>query len=127
MVDTYSVRRLIENEAIFRRHNEKVKDDLEELNELAISEGEVPPVKQSMVLHFYCECSDENCAKRVSVRLDEYTNVHTNKRRFILLPGHEVGMVEKVVKRTPKYLVVEKFLDPPEKPRKLHETSINNV
>jgi hypothetical protein len=127
MIDKSSLRRLVENEAVFRQHNEKAQHSLMALDMLAAQEGDVAPDTGELVLHFYCECSDENCRQRVAVKVDEYANIHRNRQCFVVVPGHEVNAIEKVVTRTPAYMVVEKFADAPEQPQKLNKTAVNNV
>jgi len=127
MSDKSSVRRLVENEAIFRQHNEKAAKGLEDLDKLAAFEGDAAPDTDGLSLKFYCECSDENCRLRIPVKLDEYVSIHRNRARFVVVPGHEVSSLEKVVTKTNEFFVVEKFVAAPEHPEKLNETDVTNV
>jgi hypothetical protein len=131
MSETSSEHRLAENEAMFRRINEEVQAGYDETNRLA-EEDDQPEFKVSVVgsdtpLLFYCECADENCAKRVPITMHEYREIHKNRRQFIIVPGHEVMSVEKVIVEKPDYTVVEKNVQPPEDPDTMHPTSIGNV
>jgi len=131
MAETTSERRLAENEAIFHKLNEQVNAGIEETNKLAQEDNQpefmITAPQSDMPLQFYCECADENCTARITMRLDEYQSIHTNRNRFVIMPGHEVLSVEKIVAEKPGYTVVEKGQDPPEQPEVLHPTSIDNA
>jgi len=64
---------------------------------------------------------------RLPITLAEYTSIHEDRQCFVVVPGHEVVAIEKVVMKAPQYTVVEKFIDAPEHPQKLNETAVNNV
>ena len=127
MNDKASARRLVENEAVFRQYNEKVQLSLEKLDELAISEGYIAPDTSKLTLQFYCECSDENCMLRIPFHVNQYAKIHKNRRHFVVVPSHEVILIEKVITMTPNYFVVKKFTNAPEQPQKLNSTETNNV
>jgi hypothetical protein len=57
---------------------------------------------------FVCECADFECADRIPAPLDDYEGVREHPTRFLLKDGHEKPLVEKVVRRTDEYAVVEK-------------------
>ncbi|HET9098330.1 MAG TPA: hypothetical protein VFN51_01815 [Candidatus Saccharimonadales bacterium] len=130
MSDTSSERRLTENEATFRKLNEQVNAGFRETNRLAVEDNQpefkVSTRHDSSLFSFYCECADENCAERISMTLAEYKNIHKNRKRFVIVPGHEVKSLEKVVMTRTGFTVVEKFTNPPEQPEKLNPTSVNN-
>jgi hypothetical protein len=58
---------------------------------------------------FVCECADPACAHRLNADLDDYEEVRSEPTRFLLAPGHEEPAIERIVERTGKYNVVEKF------------------
>jgi len=126
-----SERRLVENEAVFRRYNERVQEGLRAANRMAREDGHDDLVTitadGSLPLHFYCECSDENCTRRIVMEPAEYRRIHKNRKRFILLPGHGVDAVERVVERKPDYTIVEKFVKPSEDVRGLQSTDVDNT
>jgi len=62
---------------------------------------------------FYCECSRPNCIERINLSPNEYGKIHKDKKRFVILSGHEFPEVEKVIKKTSHYQVVEKYFKPP--------------
>lgn len=102
-------RKQIENEMLFRRANEKVGTDLDALDALHIADGNPQLVRSDdVLLHFKCECSDENCEERISMKLSAYRKLHVERSTFIIRPHHEVKPIEKVIKATDTYSVVRK-------------------
>ncbi|TMK40888.1 MAG: hypothetical protein E6G56_05700 [Actinobacteria bacterium] len=85
--------RLARNEALFRKLNQAQPAEPEGSND------------------FYCECGDLLCTARVGLTLDEYLAVRSDRRRFLIVPGHQVDEVEQVVERHDGYWVVEKRPD----------------
>jgi transcription initiation factor TFIID subunit TAF12 len=131
MSETPSQRRLAENEAIFRQINEQIQTGYDETNRLAEEDNQpqfkVSPAFSDTTLQFYCECADENCAKRISITLREYTEIHKDRNQFIIVPGHQVPSVERVVREQANYTIVAKKVDPPDTPETLHPTSVDNA
>jgi hypothetical protein len=124
---SHAERRQIENEMIFRRSNEKVGDDLEALDAMHIEDGDPHLIQdEAMILHFKCECSDENCTTRIPMRLSDYQEIHTDRDTFVVLPGHQVDPIEKVIRKTSGYNVVLKNNTIPEPSDVLNETLIDN-
>lgn len=123
-----SERRQIENEMIFRRVNEKVGDDLEELDAQHIEEGHPHlTLREDMILHFKCECSDENCDERIPIKQSVYQKIHENRDAFIIKLNHQVKEIEKVILAEDNYSVVEKNKSTTEPGDTLNITSINNT
>jgi hypothetical protein len=124
---THAERRQIENEMIFRRTNEQVGDDLAELDAMHIEDGDIDLItEQGLVLHFMCECSDENCEVRIPLLLIEYQHIHTDRDTFIVIPDHQVDPIETVIKKTKHYNVVKKHNSVAEPEDELNATTINN-
>ena len=120
-------RRQIENEMIFRRANEKVGDDLDKLDAKHIEEGNPELIRgEDMVLHFKCECSDEDCDARIPVKLSEYQKIHENRDAFIIKLKHQVKEIEKIILTEDDYSVVEKNNSTSEPSDTLNTTSIDN-
>lgn len=94
-----SEQRLGANEALFREVNERVAEVAEQF-----LESESP-------VEFSCECSSRECSGQIAMSLDEYRTVRASATQFAVVPGHELPEIERVVKRFPTYLVIEK-LDP---------------
>lgn len=81
-------------EALFRNVNEEIK---EASDRFAADVGE-----------FVCECGDPTCTQHVEVPLEEYEDVRQDPTRFLVLPGHVKGPVERVVERNRRYSVIQK-------------------
>ncbi len=122
-------RKQIENEMLFRRVNEKVIKELDDLDAKHIAEGNQKLMwDDELLLNFKCECSDESCEVRVPMKMSKYKDIHLDRSCFIIKPRHEVKPIEKVVEVTETYSVVRKNNVTPE-PRtnaKLRKTSLDN-
>lgn len=124
----FSERRLVENQLVFRQANEQVPKDLDSIKAAAESEGRNSLVhKIDVPLHFYCECSDENCRKRIVMKSSQYKDLHQNNSQFVLVPGHDIPEIERIVQKSDDYIVVEKYRNPPETAEKLKPTAIDNT
>lgn len=58
---------------------------------------------------FICECSDPACAEALEITPAEYEQVRADGARFVVLAGHQLPEVERVVEGNNRFLVVEKF------------------
>ena len=56
-----------------------------------------------------CECGKKHCVEGFEVESAVYQRVRSNPLLFFIVPGHEDLEVERVVERTPSFLVVEKI------------------
>lgn len=127
MTKPATLRGLLENESMFRKYNEQVNAGLRHENEKEKKRtGANSKQEFDIPLHFYCECSDEDCAERIVMKPSLYGKIHKNRKRFILIPDHNVVAIEKRVSINKKYVVVEKYEKPPENPLQLNETTIDN-
>ncbi|MDQ2631701.1 MAG: hypothetical protein M3Y75_12140 [Actinomycetota bacterium] len=57
---------------------------------------------------FVCECGHIGCSSTLELEIAEYEEVRTNFDRFLVIPGHEITAVDRVVERRSGYLVVVK-------------------
>ena len=89
--------RIAKNEATFRATNR----ELERASEEAGGTGDA-------VLEVLCECGKSGCSGLITLTVAEYDDAHSQKDRFVVLPGHENNEVERVVAVQSAYLVVEK-------------------
>lgn len=122
-----SERRQIENEMIFRRANENVGDSLDAIDVLHIEDDNPELLRDdNVMLHFMCECSDENCDERVQIKLSVYQAIHANRHAFIIKPNHQVDAIEKVTITEKDYSVVEKNKTTAEPTDALNKTTIDN-
>ena len=121
-------RHQIENEMLFRRMNERVGDELGELDAKHIDEHELYLVRDAEVLiKFKCECSDEGCDVRLPLKLEEYQSIHENRDTFIVKPNHQVDPIEQVVTVEKEYNVVKKHNSTPEPEGTLNVTAVDNL
>lgn len=126
-----SERRQIENEMIFRRGNEKVGDDLDALDAMHIEDDNPHLIRNddddNVLLHFRCECSDEDCEARIPIKLSVYKKIHENRDAFIIKINHQVMAIEKVILTGDNYSVVEKNNSIAEPGNTLNITSVDNA
>jgi hypothetical protein len=87
-------------EALFRSVNEHIAS--------AADDGLVDEAE------FVCECADPACTHRLETPLDEYEEVRTHSKHFLVKPGHADEEVERVVSDEGEYEVVEKDVTPPQ-------------
>jgi hypothetical protein len=119
--------RWAENEVIFRKANEGVVKNVASTKALAAEEDQAEFVQgiDDMELLFYCECADEKCRERIKLTSKEYTERHGNSSQFILLPGHHISSIERIVYEGAHYITVEKYVTPPENVDKLNPTDLS--
>jgi hypothetical protein len=96
MLMTTRQERIAENEALFRKVNERVADIVAELSESAA------------YVDIFCECGDVGCMSKLTTPRSTYEAVRENPRRFLIAAGHIAPDVEVVVERTDAFHVVEK-------------------
>jgi hypothetical protein len=121
-------RKQIENEMIFRRINENVVSDLDNLDAMHTRNGDTDLVRnEDLTLAFKCECSDENCDERILLKLSQYIEIHKDRGSFIVQTGHQVDPIEKVKVEKKDYNVVVKNNTIPEPDGPLNATPINNA
>jgi hypothetical protein len=99
--------RAAQNEAVFRRVNER----LEEVNEAfqVVTDN----------AEFVCECARIECVERVQMTLSKYEALRRAPTHFIVKPDHVLPEEERVVERQPEFVVVEKFGRAGERARQL--------
>ena len=120
-------RRQIENEMIFRRANEKIGIGLDEIDANHVEDGNPQLVRNNdLLLHFRCECSDENCEARLPIKLSIYQKIHLNRDSFIIKLKHEVESIEDVIITEDSYSVVKKNNSTTEPGKELNITTIDN-
>jgi hypothetical protein len=90
------MRRIADNEALFRSVNERV----EEINEAFAT--------LTRRFEIVCECGDIRCTEQISVEFTAYEAVRSDSALFIIVPGHEIPDVEDAVEHHPTYTVVRK-------------------
>ena len=91
--------RAARNENLFREVNEAIERLQHEL-------GEADP---SSTAEFLCECSRYRCTDRITLTLLEYEDVRAEDTHFVIVPAHQNPAVERIVRETDEYAVVEKI------------------
>jgi hypothetical protein len=87
--------RMAKNEAASRELNEKIEEAYQ---------GEPPANRIDIV----CECARKTCDAAVDITLDEYEHVRKDARQFVILPGHFVSDIERIVIENDRFAVVAK-------------------
>ncbi len=87
--------RIAHNETLFRDVNERIK-------------AGPWPTEGEEVVAFRCECGSLRCNMLVELTIPEYERVRASSTHFLLVSGHEIPAVERVVEREAAYVVVEK-------------------
>jgi hypothetical protein len=90
--------RIAHNETLFREVNERI-------------EAGQWPTERGEPAAFRCECGSLRCNQMVELTTDEYEHVRSSATHFVLVPGHEIPALERVVEREASYVVVEKVSD----------------
>ena len=85
------------NEALWREVNDRIEEVDETLR-----------VLPDDLLELHCECGNADCEARISITPSEYREVRSDRDTFAVAVGHEDDVIEHVVKRTDRYLVVDK-------------------
>jgi hypothetical protein len=92
------VDRRAKNENLFRRINDGIEEVVEHSR-----------VVQSSPVAFVCECSRPECTTALELRLDEYKDVRRGEDRFLVAPGHDDPLIERIVEENPRFTVVQKL------------------
>jgi hypothetical protein len=90
--------RIAHNETLFREVNERI-------------EAGQWPMQHGEPAAFRCECGSLGCNQMVELTLAEYERVRATATHFVLVAGHEIPTIERVVEREASYVVVEKAGD----------------
>jgi len=88
--------RLEENQEIFRSANERLSGVVE----VGLMTADPVP--------FLCECADKECMGRVELTLDEYREVRSHERHFVMLHGHRRTAGEELVAERNGYDITQK-------------------
>jgi len=60
------------------------------------------------VMEIVCECGDLGCAEQLSIPASRYEDVRSDATWFVIVPGHDVTDLERVVASHPGYDIVQK-------------------
>jgi hypothetical protein len=86
------------NEALWRSFNDRV-DEVDETFRV---------LPDDSLLTFHCECGGDECTEMLSVTPEEYREARADVDRFLVRPGHEHAEIERTIKRTDRYVLVDK-------------------
>jgi hypothetical protein len=90
-MDDVTRKRLEHNEQVFRAVNEEIDD-----------------ASGGAAREYVCECADAACTQTIRLTEEGYQAVRADPKRYVVIPGHEVAGLERVVDREPDHLLVEK-------------------
>jgi hypothetical protein len=88
--------RLEQNQREFRYANER----LDELAGRLAVDGQL--------VAFLCECADDDCLGRIEITIGRYEEIHVERDRYVVLPGHPRIAGEETVEDRDYYEVVRK-------------------
>jgi hypothetical protein len=100
--DSAEIARNADNQNLYREANERVMETNARF-ELA---GE-----EERIVEVFCECGDAACAERVPLTRETYERVRADSETFVLIPGHDKGVVEDVIEKTPGYVIARNVGD----------------
>jgi hypothetical protein len=92
--------RRAENEALFRDINERVRGFRDQAGETFGAQDEL--------VEFLCECARQDCLEKLRLTAAEYESVRAVPTDFVVVPGHEVAEIERVVSENPRFSIVRK-------------------
>ena len=81
--DAERLRRIADNEALFRSVNERVQE---------INDAFAPSTDRFEIV---CECGDIRCTEQISVSPPAYEAVRAESALFFVVPGHEMKIYER--------------------------------
>jgi inactivated superfamily I helicase len=56
---------------------------------------------------FLCECGSAECNARLRLTIEEYERIRADENRFFIATGHDLAPTDRIVQRTPRYVVAE--------------------
>ena len=89
--------RAARNEALYREVNERISELMATFR-----------VADDEIVGFLCECNSGVCQATVSLSLGEYRAVRAHPRHFAVMGTHVDRRIERVVRETDRFAVVEK-------------------
>jgi hypothetical protein len=96
-------RRLRANEELMEELNRRIERMLGDIREEDDEERDAP-------IAFLCECSNLDCRERINLEPSRFDRIHQDPEQFILVPGHEMPEVERIVDQFGDHLVVRKIV-----------------
>jgi len=90
-------RRVGENEALFRVVNERIED---------VNRAFGAVIGTMAVV---CECGAIECTEQITLAQHDYERIRADSTLFVIVPGHEVPDLERIVSRGDGFVVVQKI------------------
>jgi hypothetical protein len=87
--------RLVENQRMFRRANERFEELVDDRSD-------------GYKLPFLCECADPSCLGRIELTASDYYAIHLDRSRYIILDDHFTIPGERVVEQVDGFQIVSK-------------------
>jgi hypothetical protein len=94
-MDDHRVERLAKREALLREVNQE------------IARIDAGFTTDGAALEIVCECARNDCLELIAVSPTDYRKARSEPRRFLLVAGHELSEIERVVDRSDGFVVVE--------------------
>jgi hypothetical protein len=94
-----------QNEELMEELNRRMERMLEE-----IREEEEGGADADDPIAFLCECSHLDCRERVHLEPSLFDRIHKDPDVFVLVPGHEIPDVERIVDQVGDFLIVRKLV-----------------
>jgi glyceraldehyde-3-phosphate dehydrogenase/erythrose-4-phosphate dehydrogenase len=82
------------NEALFRQVNEQIRSLSDQLG---IQDGTITVI---------CECGDADCTERLELHVSEYERIRGDSLHYVIVTGHALPDVERVVEQRDGWEVV---------------------
>jgi hypothetical protein len=101
-IDTSRREQIAKNEALYRAVNER-------LVEISAATTPAPDDDRFFIL---CECGNRACAEQIRIRAAAYERVRADPTLFVVVPGHTIEEVERLVGKTDAYEIVCKDTEP---------------
>jgi hypothetical protein len=92
--------RVARNHTLFREVNQRIFSLTEAFG--------ARPADDGLSLAFVCECGSGTCTDQVRVETEDYSRIRAHPARFVVLTGHELPELERVVETNQRYVVVER-------------------
>ena len=83
--------------------NRRMERMLEEIRDEEDDDPDAP-------IAFLCECSHLDCRERIQLEPSRFDRIHRDADVFILVPGHEIPDIERIVDQEQDFLIVRKLV-----------------
>ncbi len=95
--------RMRRNEELMEQLNRRIERTLDEIRDEADEDPDAP-------MAFLCECSRLECRERIEMTPSRFDRIHRDPDLFMLVQGHEMPDIERVVDQEGDVLIVRKLV-----------------